>query len=175
MEDGKKLRTWVDGQPQPQDVGVAAESRPQFVQLEIGKLEMTEKVLVEALGMQPSAGQPGDDGRLTVAENPLCGGWVQPFGQSRQYHGDLVRGGLQPVQWGVASGTERGVAGLTTKRLNPLSRAMLAIPDESMDVSVCDPKVRTLTVRTGEALRIYAFGSTPPAFHLAPGAKRQRR
>jgi hypothetical protein len=174
MEEGKKLRTLVECQPQPQDVGVAAESRPQFVQLEIRKLEMTEKVLVEALGMQPSAGRPGDDGRLAVAENSLCGGWVQPFCQRRQYYCDLVRGGLQPVQWGVSSGTERGVAGLTTKRLNPLSRSMLSIPDESMAVSVCDPEVSTLTVRTGEALRFYAFGSTPPAFHLAPGAKRQR-
>ncbi len=86
------------------------------------------------------------------------------FGQSRKYHGDLVRGGLQPVQGGMASGTQSGVAGLTTKRLNPLSRAMPAIPDESMDVSVCDPKVWALWVGTGEALSVYAFGSSSPAF-----------
>ena len=55
MEDGKKFRTGVDGQPKPQDVGVAPESRPQFVQLDIRKLEMTENVLVQALGVQPCA------------------------------------------------------------------------------------------------------------------------
>ena len=46
MEDGKNLRTEVDGQPQPQDLFGAAQSRPQFVQLDIPKLEKTEKVLV---------------------------------------------------------------------------------------------------------------------------------
>jgi hypothetical protein len=46
MQDRKDLRTGVDGQPQPQDVGVAAQPRPQLIQLEIGKLELTEKVLM---------------------------------------------------------------------------------------------------------------------------------
>jgi hypothetical protein len=55
VEDGKKLCTWVDGQPQPQDVFVAAQPGAQFVQLDIGKLEMTEKVLVEAFSVLPCA------------------------------------------------------------------------------------------------------------------------
>jgi hypothetical protein len=51
---------------------------------------------------------------------------------------------------------------------------MLAIPDESMDVSVCDPKVQTLLIGTGEALRFYALRSSSPTFDLAPGTYRQR-
>jgi len=47
----------------------------------------------------------------SITEDPLGGGRVQAFGQSRQDHGDLVRGSLQPVQGGVASGTERVVVG----------------------------------------------------------------
>ena len=53
MQDRKDLRTGVDDQPQPQDVTVAAQPRPQLVQLEIGKLEVTENMLVEALSVQP--------------------------------------------------------------------------------------------------------------------------
>src|SRR6266566_3332079 len=87
MEDGKNLRTGVDGQPQPQDVCVAAEPGAQFVQLEIRKLEMTEKVLVEGVSVFPSAGQPGGDSGLTVAEDPLGSGWVQPFGERHQHNG----------------------------------------------------------------------------------------
>jgi hypothetical protein len=130
---------------------------------------------MEKLCVLACAREPGDDGGLSVAEGPLGGGSIQPFGQRREDHCDLVRWGFQTVQGRVASSTERGVAGLTPKRLDPLSRAMLAIPDESMDVSSGDLEVETLTVRTGEALRVSTFGSTPTAFHLAPGPHTQRR
>ena len=46
LQYGKHFRPGINRQPQPQDVGVAAQPRPQFVQLEIGKLELTEKVLM---------------------------------------------------------------------------------------------------------------------------------
>ena len=52
---------------------------------------------------------------------------------------------------------------------------MLAIPDQRMEVSVSVAKVLALRVRTGEARGIYAFGSSPPAFHLALGTHRSRR
>ena len=175
MQDGKYLRTRIDGQPQPQDLFGVVQPGAQFVQLDIRKLEMTEKMLVEALSVLPCAGQPGDDRRLTVAEDPLGGGRVQAFGQSRQDHGDLVRGSLQPVQWGVAPGTERGVAGLTTKRLDPLCRTMLAISDERVDVSIGDPEVCALLIGTSKALGVHSLGYSPPAFHFMPGPNRQRR
>ena len=71
MQDRKDLRRGVDGQPQPQDVGVAAQPRPQLIQLEIGKLELTEKVFVQGLCVLASTKQPGGDGRLPVAEDPF--------------------------------------------------------------------------------------------------------
>jgi hypothetical protein len=136
---------------------------------------MAEGPLVQDLCMFPSASQPGGDRGLSVAEDTLSGGRVQPFGQHRQYHCDLVRGGSQTVQRSVASSAECGVTGLTTKRLDVLSMTVLPIPDERMDVSVCDSKVQTLLIGTGEALRVYAFGSSTPAFDLASGPHRQRR
>jgi len=35
---------------------------------------------------------------------------------------------------------------------------MLAIPDERMDVSICDPEVQTLLIGTGEAFGGYPSG-----------------
>jgi hypothetical protein len=84
-------------------------------------------------------------------------------------------GGFQTVQGSVASSTERGVAGRASKGLDLLSTTMGAIPNQGVDVSVCDPEVRALLVGTGETLGVYAFRGSPPAFDLAPGAHRQRR
>jgi len=83
--------------------------------------------------------------------------------------------GFQTVQGHVASGSEGGAASLTAKRLDLLSMTVLPIPDESMDVSVCDPKVQTLLIGTGEALGVDPLGCSSPAFDLAPGPHRQRR
>ena len=49
---------------------------------------------------------------------------------------------------------------------------MLAIPDEGVDVRICDPEVRALLIGTGVALRVDAFGCSSPAFDLAPGPHR---
>src|SRR5260221_12517558 len=37
------------------------------------------------------ASQPGGDGVLPVAEDALCSGRIQPFGERRQHHRDLER------------------------------------------------------------------------------------
>ncbi len=81
---------------------------------------MAEGAFVQDLRVLASTSQPGGDGGLSVAEDPLGGGKVQPFGQRRQHHCDPVRGGFQTVQGSVASSTERGAAGLTAKGLDPV-------------------------------------------------------
>ncbi len=82
-------------------------------------------------------------------------------------------GSFQAVQGGVAPSTERGVTGLATKGLDLLSATMCAIPNQGVDVSVCDAEVRALVIGTGEALGIYPFRSSTPAFDLTPGAHRK--
>ena len=79
--------------------------------------------------------------------------------------------GFQAIQGRVAASTEGGAARLTPKRLNPLGLAMLAIPDEGVELSVDVPEVGALPVGTGEAFGIYPFGGSPPAFDLAPGTR----
>ena len=109
---------------------------------------------------------------MSKAEDPFGGGRVQPFGQRREHHGDLVRGSFQTVQRRVAPSTERGVAGLAAKGLDLLGTAMLAIPDEGVELSIGIPEARALLIRTGEAFGGYALGGSPPAFHLTPGTHR---
>jgi hypothetical protein len=92
-------------------------------------LEVAEIVLVHGLSVHASAGQPGSDGGMMVAEDTLCSGGIQPFGERRQHHCDLERGSFQMVQGSVASSSESGVTGLTAKRLDPLSMTMFAIPN----------------------------------------------
>src|SRR5260370_4662233 len=128
MKDGQDLRGGVDSPRQAQDLSVAAEPGAQFVQLEMRKLEVAEKVLVEGLSMLPSAGQPGGYRGLTVAEDTFGGGSIQPFGERSQHYCNLLGGSFQAVQGGGAPGSERGVASLTAKRLAPLSTPTAAIP-----------------------------------------------
>ena len=97
-------------------------------------MQVAEAALMEQPSVLSRASKPGDDGGLTGAEDPLCGGWVQPFGQRREHHGDLLGRSFQAIQGGVAPGSERGMAGLAAERLDLLSTTVLAIPDERVDL-----------------------------------------
>ncbi len=133
---------------------------------------MTENVLVEALSVFPSASEPPRDGRLTIAEDAFSRRKVQPFGQRRENHDDLMGRDFQTVEGRVASSTEGGAARLTPKGLNLLGTAMLAIADQRVLSSVSVAKVRALPVLTGVAFGRYPLGSSSAAFHLAPGSHR---
>ncbi len=119
----------------------------------------------------PARERKARDGRLPVAEDPFGGGRIQPFGNGREHHGDLVGRSFQTVQGGVATGGEGGAASRTSKRLDALGFAMRAIPDERMDVSIGDPAVRALLMGAGEALGVHSLGGSPAAFPLIPGAR----
>src|SRR6266478_3036905 len=82
---------------------------------------------------------------------------------------------FQTIQGRVAPGTERGVAGRASKRLDALGLAVLAIPDQSMNVGICDSRIRACSVGTGEACGVHPFGGASAAFDLAPGPHRRRR
>ncbi len=79
MENRKDFRERVDGQPE--HLCMVAEACAQLVQLEVREPEMAEGALVQGQRVLTSSGQPGGNSRLPKAEDPLCGGWVQPFGQ----------------------------------------------------------------------------------------------
>src|SRR6266568_4560810 len=110
LKHGKKLREGIDGQPEPEHLGGAAQPAAQLVQLEVRQVELAEEALMEGSRMLASTGQPSGDGGLSKTEHTLCSRGIQPFGQSRKHLGDLVRGGFQTVQGRIASNTEGGAA-----------------------------------------------------------------
>jgi hypothetical protein len=148
----------IDGQPQPEDLCGSAQPGSQFVQLEVWEVQVAEAALMEELCVLACSSEPGGDGGLTVAEDTLCSGKVQSFGQRSEHHGDLVRGSFQTVQRGLEPRSERRVASLAAKGLDPFGLAKLAIADESVDGSVCNPAVVALLVRTGETLCVCVWG-----------------
>ena len=123
----------------------------------------------------PARVRKARDGGLTGAEDAWGFGRIQSFGQRREHHCDLLRGGFQTIQRSVASSTERRAAGLTPKRLDLLGMTMLAIANQRVDLGIGDPAIRALRVGTGKALGVHALGCSSAAFDLAPGAYRPRR
>jgi hypothetical protein len=134
LKHGQNLGARIDNQPQPEHLGGAAEPGANFVQLQVREVQVAEAALMEEPSVLSRASKPGDDGGVTGAEDTLCGGWVQPFGQRREHHGDLLGRSFQAIQGGVAPGSERGMAGRASERLDLLSTTVLAIPDERVDL-----------------------------------------
>ena len=168
LEHGENLGARVDGQPQPEHLCTAAQSCSQFIQLHVRELKVAEAVLVQGLCMFPSTSQPGADGGLSVAEDPFGGRRVEPFGQRREDHGNLLRRGFHSIQGSIASSTERAAAGRTSKGLDALGLAMRAIAHQSMDGSISDAEVQAPLIGAGEPFRVYPLGRSPAAFHLRP-------
>jgi hypothetical protein len=174
LKHRQNLGTGIEGQPEPQHLGGAAQSGANFVQLQVRKMQVAEGVLMQELSVPACTSEPPGNRGVSKAENPLGRGRVEPFGQRREHDGDLLRGGFQPVQRRVASRTEGGVALLAAKRLDALSAAMLAIPNQSMPSSISVAKVRALPVRTGEPFGVDPLGGSPSAFYLRPRTYRLR-
>ena len=166
----KNLRARINRQPQPEDLCSAAELCWQFVQLEVWEVEMAEGSFVQRLSVLACPSKSPHNRGLSKTEDPFGGGRIEPFGQRREHHGDLVRWGFPKIQGSVALGSERGMAVLTTKHLDMLGTAMLAISHQCMHVRVGDAEVQVLLIETGEALCVHALGCSAPAFHLTPGA-----
>jgi hypothetical protein len=154
---------------------MAAQPRAQFVQLEVREPQLAEGPLMQRLSVLACAREPPRDSGLSGAENPRGRRGIQPFGQCSQYHGNLVRRGFQTVEGGVASSTEGATAGLTAVRLDLLRTTVLAIADQRVELRIGIAEVGTLRVGASEPFGVYAFGGSPPAFHLAPGSHRRRR
>ena len=175
LKHRKNLGARIDGQPEPEHLLGVAQPGAQFVQLKVRKVEVFEVASVQRLRVLPSASQPGGDGRLPVAEDPFGGGSIQTFGEGRQDHSDLMRGGFQMIQRSLASSSKGSATGLTAKGLDPLGLPMLAIAHQRVDLSIGNPEVGAEGVGTSEPIGVYAFGCSPAAFHLRPGTHRSRR
>jgi hypothetical protein len=71
MQHGQNLGARIDGQPQPEHLGGAAQPGAQFVELQMRNVQVAEAALMEDLSVLACPSEPGDDGGLTVAEDSL--------------------------------------------------------------------------------------------------------
>jgi hypothetical protein len=83
IADRNDLCKGVDGQPEPEHVLRAAQPGAQFIQLEVRKLEVGEAAPMQDLRVLASAGQPGGDSGMPIAEDPLSGRRVQPTSRAQ--------------------------------------------------------------------------------------------
>jgi len=74
----------------------------------------------------------------------------------------------------MAPSTERGAASLAAKGLDELGTAMLAVPNQRVDLIIGDADIGALRVGTGEALGVHSLRGSPSAFPLAPGTRRRQ-
>jgi hypothetical protein len=71
LEHRQYLGQGIDGQPEPEHLSGAAQPSSQFIQLDMRQPEIGKEALVQGLCMLTSASEPGGDGGLSVAEDPL--------------------------------------------------------------------------------------------------------
>jgi hypothetical protein len=164
LKHRQNLGEGINGYPQPEHLLRTPQPGAQFVQLKVREPEMAEGALVQDLSMLTSTQEPGGDRGLTVAEDSLRGGRVEPFGQRREHPCNLLGRGFQTVQRSVVSSAECGMTGRASKGRDLLSATMCAIPNQSVDGSVCDAEVRALLVGTSEAFGGYPSGGLPAGF-----------
>jgi hypothetical protein len=82
LKGRKNLGAGIDGQPE--QLFGTAEAGAQFIQLEVREVEMEEEAFVQDLRVLTSTSQPSGDRGLTVTEDPLGGGRIQPLGKPQR-------------------------------------------------------------------------------------------
>jgi hypothetical protein len=72
--------------------------RPQFVELNVGEVEIVKDAVVEGGAVCPSSCQPGRDGGVAVTEHAHGGGHIEPFGQGCQHFANPVGCGFEAIE-----------------------------------------------------------------------------
>jgi hypothetical protein len=171
----KSFRARITGQPQPEHLrGAAQPGAQQWSSCRCGRCRWQKKRSCRVCACPPARVSHLVIVACRKPKTRSAAEASSPSESRREHHSDLVRGGFQAIQGGVASGTEGAVAGRASKRLDALGLAMFAISDQSVDVCLSDSKVQALLIGTGEALGGYPLGCSPPAFDLAPGTHRRK-
>jgi len=159
----------IDGHPEPEDVGTAAEPGAQFIELDVRQMQALENAVVEHGSVLPSAGQPGGDCGMAVAKDPYCRRDIHPFCERSQHLRNTLGCGFEAVQWRISARAEGGAAGLAAQGLDAFALAVGAVTNQRVNLRVGDLVVQARGVRAREAMRVDALGRTAAAFDLTPG------
>jgi hypothetical protein len=90
MEHRKKLGAGIDDQPKPEHVLRAAQPGSQFIQLEVREPKMAAEALVQGVRVPACTREPPRNRGVSKAEDPFSRRRIQPFGQRREHHSDLL-------------------------------------------------------------------------------------
>jgi hypothetical protein len=175
MQHRDEFREGIEHNPQPTDVRVTPKAGAEFVQLEMGKMQVAKPAVVQGRAVLAGSGQPGGNRACAVPKDPHGCGDTEPFGQRGQDCCDPLGLSFEAIERRVAAGREGRPAGLAAKGLDALSLAMRPIADEGMDVGISDLVLRTGRVGTSEAVRHNAFWCPTSALQLTPRLHHGRR
>jgi len=175
VEHRDQLAQWVNDDLEPPHVCPVAQPGPQFIELEVGEMQLLQPPVMQVGAVLAGACHPAGNRRLSMAEDAARGRDTQPFGQRRQHQPDALGGGFQAVEGRMAARTEGRPTGLTAQRLDALGFPVRAIADERMDCCVGDPVVGTGSIGTSKAVGDDAFWSAAMALELMPRAGRRSR
>jgi hypothetical protein len=142
MQHHHDLGELLEGQPEPHRVGPSAEPTPQFVQLDVREVQPLSDALVQRRAVRARVHHPSRDRGMAMAEHAHGRGHAQPFGQRRQYFGNAVGGGFEPIERGHPEGTRGACAivpqGRAAQGLSALVSPMSAITEAGMDARIGD-------------------------------------
>ncbi len=98
----------IDGHPEPEHMRPAAQPRAQFVELDVGQVEIVKDAVVERGTVLAGARHPGGDGGVPMAKHAPGGGKREPFRQRGEHHCNPLRCGFEAIERGHPEGRSGG-------------------------------------------------------------------
>jgi hypothetical protein len=138
MPHRNDLAERIDRDPEPECVRAVAQPRPQFVKLELAKCEIAQVAVMQRDTVLTSPCEPCCDGSMPMAKEAHCSGARAPFGQCGEHVAHPLSGGFEPLQWGMATGTEARGTGLAPEGLSAFDLAVRAVAREGVEVRIRD-------------------------------------
>lgn len=166
---------WVNGHPEPEHALAQAQPGADFIKLYVGDVQALQALDRQALHMFASSAQPGANGGFSIAEDASSSGYIQPFGQRSYYLGDASTGCLEPIERGVPTRTEGGLAALAAEGLDGFGFAARSVADQGVYSCIGNGVVIAGLVGAGEALRGNELGAATGRFTQAPGSRGRAR
>ncbi|HSH81597.1 MAG TPA: hypothetical protein VLA19_23965 [Herpetosiphonaceae bacterium] len=116
----------------PEDIGSIAQSRPEFVKLEMWEMEEMEPAVMRDRTVLTSAGEPGDARAWAVAKDLYGSSDREAFGERTQDFCDSRGGRLEAVEGRIAPRGEGGSARLAAKGWDGLTLAMCPVDNQGV-------------------------------------------
>jgi len=85
MQHRDELTDRIDGHPKPQYMRATPEPRAQFLQLDVGEMEVRQPARKERGTVLACTGHPGGDGRLPMPKHAQRSSDAETFRQRREH------------------------------------------------------------------------------------------